>query len=144
MLNEAGKEWFGDCTNTFFSCSLAVSTALGTIIVVTPYFGIAILPVMYVYFRTMNYFREVSRETKRLDSISRSAVFSHFSETLGGLGTICSFEQTDRFINEFETKIDANTVADYNSKTADRWLAIRLDLLDHLLQVLQLSLHPML
>ena len=133
MLNEAGKEWFGDCTNTFFSCSLAVATALGTIIVVTPYFGIAILPVMYVYFRTMNYFREVSRETKRLDSISRSPVFSHFSETLGGLGTIRSYDQTDRFINEFETKVDANTVAYYNNKTADRWLAIRLELVGSLI-----------
>ena len=48
--------------------------------------------------------QSVSRETKRLgDSISQSAEFSHFSETLGGLGTICSFEQTDRFMNEFET-----------------------------------------
>ena len=76
----------------------------------------------------------MSRETKRLgDSISQSAEFSHFSETLGGLGTICSFEQTDRFMNEFETKIDANTVTDYNKKTADRWLAIRLEVVGSLI-----------
>jgi len=36
----------------------------------------------------MNYYRQVAREIKRLDSVSRSPVFAQFSETLGGLSTI--------------------------------------------------------
>lgn len=97
--------------------------------VVTPWFGVAILPVMYIYVKVLNYFREVSRETKRLESISRSPVFAHFSETLGGLGTITAYNQTQRFIDNFEVKIDANTQANYNNRTADRWLSVRLEFL---------------
>jgi len=111
------------------SCSLTVVTSLLTIVVVTPWFGIAIIPLLFIYIRALNYFRNVSRETKRLDSISRSPVFAHFSETLGGLGTIRAYDQTSRFINEFETKVDANTQTYYNNKIADRWLSVRLDFL---------------
>ena len=64
-----------------FDNSLTVITSLGTITVVTPYFGFALLPLIYIYVKVLNYFREVSRETKRLESISRSPVYAHFSET---------------------------------------------------------------
>jgi len=47
------------------------------------------------------HFRELSRETKQLDSISRSPVYSQFSETLGGLSTIQAYSQTARFITDF-------------------------------------------
>lgn len=87
------------------------------------------IPIFFIYVKVLNYFREVSRETKRLDSISRSPVFAHFSETLGGLGTIRAYGQADRFINEFEEKVDTNTRAYYNNKSADRWLSVRLEML---------------
>merc|ERR1712232_1521201 len=87
------------------------------------------IPVMYVYYRVLNYFRDVSRETKRLESISRSPVYAHFSETLGGLTTIRAYGAPLRFKNEFEGKVDVNTRAYYNNKAADRWLSVRLELL---------------
>lgn len=75
----------------------------------------------------MNYFREVSRETKRIDSISRSPVYAWFSETLSGLTTIRAYNQNKRFVGDFETQIDKNTRAYYNNKNADRWLSLRLE-----------------
>jgi len=118
-----------DCLDFFLFCSLTVAVSLGTISVITPYFAIAIIPLAFIYVKVLNYFREVSRETKRLDSISRSPVFAHFSETLGGLGTIRAYDQSTRFIGEFEVKVNGNTRAYYNNKTADRWLSVRLELL---------------
>jgi ABC-type multidrug transport system fused ATPase/permease subunit len=108
---------------------LTVFVALGTITVVTPWFGVAAIPIIYIYVKVLNYFREVSRETKRLESISRSPVFAHFSETLGGIETISAYNQTSRFINDFECKVDSNTQGTYNNKAADRWLSARLELL---------------
>jgi len=118
-----------DYLDFFLFCGLTVIVSLGTIVFVTPWFGVTILPIFFVYVKVLNYFREVSRETKRLDSISRSPVYAHFSETLGGLGTIRAYGQSNRFIDEFGLKVDTNTRAYYNNKSADRWLSTRLELL---------------
>jgi len=108
-------------------CSLQIIAAMGAIIYATPLFCIAIIPLAYMYITIMNYFRSVSRETKRLESVSRSPIYAQFSETLGGLTTIRAYDQPTRFMNEFEKKVDKNTKASYSNKTADRWLAIRLE-----------------
>lgn len=118
-----------DMLDFFLFCTLQVLTSLGTILFVTPWFGVAVIPLGFVYFRILNFFRAVSRETKRLDSIARSPVFAHFSETLGGLSTIRAFGQSDRFKEEFEGKVNCNTRAYYNNKSADRWLSVRLELI---------------
>ena len=64
-----------------------VSTLL-LICIVTPVSIIALIPIMYFYFRVQQYYRATSRELKRLDSISKSPIFAHFSETLSGLSSI--------------------------------------------------------
>eukprot|EP00941_MAST-03F_sp_MAST-3F-sp1_P000339 g339.t1 len=120
----------------FLFCSLFVVSSLATITYVTPLFAITVVPIIYIYITVLNYFREVARETKRLDSISRSPVFAHFSETLGGLSTIRAFEQSSRFVDDFITKLDKNTRAYMCIKSADRWLSVRLELLGALIGML--------
>jgi len=110
-------------------CALTIVVSLLSIIVVTPWFGVAVIPLGYIYFVALQYFRAVSRETKRLESISRSPVYAQFSETLGGLSTIRAYGEPDRFKDEFEGKVDTNTQALYNNKSADRWLSTRLELI---------------
>jgi len=45
----------------------------------------------------MQYYRRTSRELQRLDSISRSPIYSYFSETLTGIDTIRAFKLDQRF-----------------------------------------------
>mmetsp|Transcript_6430 Transcript_6430/g.9093 ORF Transcript_6430/g.9093 Transcript_6430/m.9093 type:complete len:1412 (+) Transcript_6430:44-4279(+) len=118
-----------DFLDFFLFMSLSVLVSLGTIMYVTPIFGVAIVPILFVYIRILNYFREVSRETKRLESISRSPVYTHFSETLGGLSTIRAYNQATRFNETFDDVLDQNIRAYYTNKTADRWLSVRLELI---------------
>jgi ATP-binding cassette, subfamily C (CFTR/MRP), member 1 len=118
-----------DHLDFFLFSSLNIFLSIATIFYVTPWFGIIVPPLIFIYLKVLNYFREVSRETKRLDSISRSPVYAQFSETLGGLSTIRAYGATERFVNDFEGRVDENTCANYNSKSADRWLALRLELI---------------
>ena len=63
-------------------------------------------------------------------SMSRSRLFANISENLGGPGTTRACGQANRFIGEFETKLNVNTCAYYNIKIADMWSSIRLELLE--------------
>ena len=47
-----------------------------------------VVPISMLVFFLSNYYLKTARELKRLESISRSPVFAHFSETLVGLDTI--------------------------------------------------------
>ncbi len=109
--------------------ALSVVITIATIAFATPWFTVTLLPLGILYFKILNYFRAVSRETKRLESLSRSPVYSHFSETLGGLSTIRAYGESNSFISDFETKLDVSTQASYCIKSGDRWLSTRLELI---------------
>ncbi|PKC07157.1 P-loop containing nucleoside triphosphate hydrolase protein [Rhizophagus irregularis] len=65
-----------------------------------------------------------SRELKRLDSITKSPLYSQYTETLTGIITIRAFNITDQFMNEMLTKIDNNIRPFYFLWVANRWLQI--------------------
>jgi ABC-type multidrug transport system fused ATPase/permease subunit len=54
-------------------------------------------------------------------------------QTLGGLSTIRAYGAPERFKDEFEAKVNVNTQAQYNNKSAERWLSVRLESLGALI-----------
>lgn len=54
------------------------------------------------------YYRATSRELKRLDSVARSPIFTHFTDTLEGASTIRAFSAGDRFLRRNLVLIDDN------------------------------------
>lgn len=105
-------------------------TCLGTLVVVlfvTPLALLGMLPILYFYWRVQQYYRASSRELKRLDSISKSPIFAHFSETLSGLSSIRAYDAGDRFVSMNEDKLDHNQRAYFAMVSANRWLNIRLE-----------------
>lgn len=93
----------------------------------TPLFIVLILPLGLVYLYIQRYYLRTSRELKRLDSVSKSPIYAHFQESLGGLTTIRAYRQQDRFALENEWRVDANLRAYFPSINANRWLAVRLE-----------------
>lgn len=58
------------------------SSVLGTVALVFytfPLLGIIFAPLMVLYYFTSNYYRRTSVETKRLDSLMRSALYSSYT-----------------------------------------------------------------
>ena len=61
-----------------------------------------------------------SRQLKRLESVSRSPVYTHFNETLLGTSVIRAFGEQERFIRESDGRVDHNQKAYYPSIVANR------------------------
>ncbi|RFU26420.1 hypothetical protein B7463_g9901, partial [Scytalidium lignicola] len=93
----------------------------------TPAFVTLIIPLAAVYLWIQRYYLRTSRELKRLDSVSRSPIYAHFQESLGGITTIRAYREQLRFSKESEWRVDANLRAYFPSINANRWLAVRLE-----------------
>ena len=98
-------------------------------VVATPLFVLPLLPCLYLYYRVQARFRKSSREVKRMDSISRSPLFAHFSETLTGLSTIRAYHREPVFIAGNEQRVDGNMRAYYLTVVLQRWIGLRLETL---------------
>ena len=115
---------------TFNMLFVNTARALYTLVIVsitTPIFVAMILPLAGVYYYIQRYYLRTSRELKRLDSVSKSPIYAHFQESLGGLSTIRAYRQQDRFSLENQWRVDANLRAYFPSVSANRWLAVRLE-----------------
>ncbi|KAI1769054.1 P-loop containing nucleoside triphosphate hydrolase protein [Hypoxylon sp. FL1150] len=95
----------------------------------TPVFVALIIPLAAIYYWVQRYYLRSSRELKRLDSVSRSPIYAHFQESLGGISTIRAYRQQERFELENEWRVDSNLRAYFPSISSNRWLAIRLEFL---------------
>ena len=115
--------------NMLFVNTARALFTMGVISASTPAFLTLIIPLGAIYVIYQKYYLRTSRELKRLDSVSRSPIFAHFQETLGGISTIRAYRQQPRFILENEWRMDANLRAYFPSISANRWLAVRLEFL---------------
>ncbi|KRF85613.1 multidrug resistance-associated protein 1 isoform X1 [Drosophila virilis] len=109
---------------------------LATIVVIsisTPIFLAVIVPIGFIYYFAQRFYVATSRQLMRLESVSRSPIYSHFGETVTGVSTIRAYTVQDRFIEESDNKVDKNQVCKYPSLIANRWLAVRLEMVGNLI-----------
>ncbi|KAI9760216.1 MAG: exo-1,3-beta-glucanase [Chaenotheca gracillima] len=113
--------------NMLFVNAARASFTLVIVSVGTPVFVALIIPLGLIYLYIQKYYLRASRELKRLDSVTRSPIYAHFQESLGGMTTIRAYRQQERFALENEWRVDANLRAYFPSISANRWLAVRLE-----------------
>uniref|UniRef100_A0A665UD07 ATP-binding cassette, sub-family C (CFTR/MRP), member 10 n=1 Tax=Echeneis naucrates TaxID=173247 RepID=A0A665UD07_ECHNA len=105
---------------------------LGMLVVMSyglPWVLLPLLPLALLYHRTQHFYRHTSRELKRLYSLTLSPIYSHFSETLTGLGTIRASGSSIRFEEESAKRLEQNQRCLFLSNAAMQWLDIRLQLI---------------
>uniref|UniRef100_A0A7N6ABQ1 ATP-binding cassette, sub-family C (CFTR/MRP), member 10 n=1 Tax=Anabas testudineus TaxID=64144 RepID=A0A7N6ABQ1_ANATE len=105
---------------------------LGMLVVISyglPWVLVPLIPLAVLYHRTQHFYRHTSRELKRLCSVTLSPVYSHFSETLTGLGTIRASGSSARFEEENAKRLEQNQRCLFLSNAAMQWLDIRLQLI---------------
>lgn len=113
--------------NMLFANSARAFFTMAVIATSTPAFLLFVVPLGWVYHSYQKYYLRTSRELKRLDSVTRSPIYAHFQESLGGICTIRAYKQENRFALENEWRMDANLRAYFPSISANRWLAVRLE-----------------
>lgn len=91
------------------------------------------MPIGVLYYFIQRFYVATSRQLKRLESVSRSPIYSHFGESVTGTQTIRAYGVQNRFISESEAKVDFNQVCYYPSIIANRWLAVRLEMVGNLI-----------
>ncbi|XP_070696945.1 ATP-binding cassette sub-family C member 2 [Pempheris klunzingeri] len=113
-------------------CLLGVLGTLFVICLATPFFTIIIIPLGLIYYFVQRFYVASSRQLRRLDSVSRSPIYSHFGETVSGLSVIRAYGHQERFLKHNEVTIDENLKSVYPWIVSNRWLAIRLEFLGNL------------
>jgi ABC-type multidrug transport system fused ATPase/permease subunit len=102
----------------------------------TPFSLLLILPASIIYLFIQRYYVCSARQLARLDSSTKSPIFSHFSETLAGVSTIRAYGVQDKFVEKMEKNVDENSVYIYTANCAERWLILRLDFIGNLITAL--------
>lgn len=88
-----------------------------------------IVPIVLLYFLFQIFYISTSRQLKRIESTTKSPIYSHFNETVLGTSSIRAFRVSHEFILESNHRVDVNNSSYYIGFVAARWLAIRLEFL---------------
>uniref|UniRef100_A0A3B4TBB4 Multidrug resistance-associated protein 4 n=1 Tax=Seriola dumerili TaxID=41447 RepID=A0A3B4TBB4_SERDU len=111
----------------FIQVFLQVIGVIAVAAVIIPWILIPVVPLLVVFLILRCYFLQTSRDIKRLESTTRSPVFSHLSSSLQGLSTIRAFKVQQRFQQMFDEFQDLHSEAWFLFLTTSRWFAVRLD-----------------
>ncbi|XP_039702279.1 canalicular multispecific organic anion transporter 2-like isoform X2 [Pteropus medius] len=100
---------------------------LMVIVANTPLFMVVILPLAVFYLFVQRFYVATSRQLKRLESVSRSPIFSHFSETVTGSSVIRASGRSQDFEAISNAKVDTNQRSCYPNIASNRWLGVRVE-----------------
>jgi ABC-type multidrug transport system fused ATPase/permease subunit len=140
LLNRFGKDIEGLDSKTADNFVRSVGYALNvtrTIIALAWVGGwpfvISGLLMLGIYYRAGSVYGQASRDMRRLDSVTRSPLYSLFGETVSGVAVIRAFGASTIALREMMRLSDTNIVAFTWTWTVNRWLSARYNVLSGIL-----------
>lgn len=97
------------------------------VIVIFPFFVFPAVIIGYVYYALAIGYLNTGRDLRRMESTTRSPVFSGFAELLEGIVTVRAFSAEPRFLEGMFKKVDLTTQMWYDFWMMNRWLLLRFD-----------------
>ena len=126
----------GSIPNTFgalMRLGLGVLGVLFVICTTLPIFIAIIIPISFGYWMLQKFYVSTSRQLRRLESSTRSPVYSWFGESVSGVSTIKAYGMEESFCQQMESKVDTNGKTMMPNYIANRWLSIRLEILGNII-----------
>ncbi|KAJ3364074.1 hypothetical protein GGF31_000611 [Allomyces arbusculus] len=108
-------------------CGASVLITIGVVTSIAPAFLLFVFPVVFMYRYVANYYLASSRELKRLESVTRSPIFSTYQETASGTSVIRAFHKEAQFLARAHERMDVHHRAFFWLWVCNRWLSIRID-----------------
>ncbi|KAJ3253157.1 Multidrug resistance-associated protein 1, partial [Boothiomyces macroporosus] len=93
------------------------------------YISILIVGLVVMFYVIFSYFQASNLELKRLNSIKKSPLVSHISETLSGISTIKALGAESYFVDKEQTLLDQSQAALYIYTCLAYWLNFRASIL---------------
>ena len=107
---------------------LYISGSLVIICIISPYFVVVMFILIIVYIFWYSNVIQYGRDTRRLESVSRSPIFSLFEESLEGLCTIRACGLQNIFMKKMEKQLNTTHKANFANAVGVRWMNMRLEL----------------
>ncbi|PIL23137.1 ATP-binding cassette transporter [Ganoderma sinense ZZ0214-1] len=109
---------------------ISVATTFVTVSVVGgPLFFIAGIFFGFIYFSVAKVYGQTSRDMRRLDSVTRSPLYSIYGETIAGVAVVRAFGASSKFLRDMMRCADTNANPLYWMWGVNRWLSVRFLLL---------------
>lgn len=94
---------------------------------------IILVPIALLYYRIQLYYRKSNTEIRRLESISRSPVFTEISQSLSGITSIRAFESTRMFVERLNAKMNKYSSIYFVKQKLSSWISMRIEFLGALI-----------
>ncbi|KAL4079580.1 hypothetical protein J3A83DRAFT_4368342 [Scleroderma citrinum] len=136
LLNRFGKDFEGidsSMADNFGRSIFYGLAAVTTIVTVSVIGGIpficlgAILG--YMYHNVAKVYGQTARDMRRLDSVTRSPLYSIYGETVAGVTILRAFGASSKFLRDMIRCVDTNSNPYYWMWGVNRWLSTRFNLL---------------
>lgn len=105
--------------------------AFGLIGYEAPLLLVFLVPLIIGYYAVQKFYINIARQLKRIESVTRSPINNHVSETVNGITSIRAYGLTKQFIREMLKKIDENNQSYWLNLVASRWMAVRLEFISY-------------
>ena len=105
---------------------------IGSIIIIgraNPWVLLILIPLVPSVLWLRRFYMRSSRQLKRLESVTRSPIYSLFSSSFAGLTSIRAFNVSGDFLNMFMERIDTNSRAYFILSASAYWFGSRLDVI---------------
>ena len=112
---------------------MSLTSLVVVILTILPLMVLVVVPVAICFSLLQMFVVRSLRQLQRLDSVSRSPIYSHFSESLSGASTIRAYGREHEFVTKSEALVDRSQRCFYPAMVADQLLVVSLGLLGNLL-----------
>ncbi|KAL7746446.1 Transporter of the ATP-binding cassette (ABC) [Sorochytrium milnesiophthora] len=113
----------------FMWAILSSATSIGAVLVIAPWFSLMFIPIVLAFYFVAVFYISSSRELKRIESTTRSPIFSIFGETAAGTSVIRAFDASAQFAAALCDKVDTYHRPHHLLWATNRWLTVRTGLL---------------